>query len=263
MNAEAKKWGCPDWRDAHAYKTTLLHATWQWKWEFLRRLPEYREFFVSVSEREKHDSSYVNSIEEYFDYKWHFAEFGLVDMVNPKTTPNECPFHSFGGTQVLFEDAFELMKNFHEGESLGMGRLRYLYRTILSFLQLEGITDDVDSSERLKKIVSLRFDLSKPLNPQLKTAKLTLQTEAEHLEAKFPKPKLSFSVRKDWPRHLRVIDAEDQGASDKEIYDQFLKELQDEIERYDEFSDTKQPLVLIHDWKKTARNTMEKASRFL
>ncbi|MBI3987932.1 MAG: hypothetical protein HY343_13490 [Lentisphaerae bacterium] len=39
--AYRRKWGIPDWRDVSAYPTKLSDIFW--RWEFLRRLPEYRK----------------------------------------------------------------------------------------------------------------------------------------------------------------------------------------------------------------------------
>ena len=256
------RWGCPDWRDIAVYPADPgALEDWEWKWEFLRRAPEYREEFSRFSGKENNNGSRY-TIEDHFDHKWIFANYSLPEIIDPKLALTSCPFSDFGGTQVKFPSAFELMDDFEEGVSMGIGRLRFLYRTLLSLLQLEGITTDDDSSETLKKIVTVRFNLSKPLNAQLGAAKHNLQVEAEHLEAKFPKPKLYGKVRTGWPRHLRVIDAEDQGATDTEIFKQLHSELESDRDAYDDFGG-EQPLAMIADWRKAARSTMEKAAFYL
>ena len=43
MTKEKELWGCPDWRDENAYpESGESLEDWQWKWQFLRRLPDYR-----------------------------------------------------------------------------------------------------------------------------------------------------------------------------------------------------------------------------
>jgi len=71
-------------------------------------------------------------------------------------------------------------------------------------------------------------------------------------------------VRENWPLYLRVIDAEDQGATDMEVYRQLLGEAEKsrDIEFYDRMN-VEQEAVLIHDWRKAARTTMENVAYYL
>ncbi len=39
-------WGVPDWRDERAYFATHDLTDRQWRWEFMRRRPLYREDWV-------------------------------------------------------------------------------------------------------------------------------------------------------------------------------------------------------------------------
>ena len=43
------RWGCPDWRDASAYPVSGDSLKqWEWKWQFVRRLPHYRNYWVGL-----------------------------------------------------------------------------------------------------------------------------------------------------------------------------------------------------------------------
>ncbi len=39
-------WGVPDWRDESTYLATHKLTDRQWRWEFMRRRPLYREDWV-------------------------------------------------------------------------------------------------------------------------------------------------------------------------------------------------------------------------
>ena len=44
-------WGVPDWRKVNAYpEPDELSKKW-WRWEFLRRLQEYREDWLAITKR--------------------------------------------------------------------------------------------------------------------------------------------------------------------------------------------------------------------
>lgn len=58
-----KKWGVPDWRDADAYPIVKNMGDRAWRWEFLRRSPEYRDDF---------------------ERKGNPARYGLAMMVDPR-----------------------------------------------------------------------------------------------------------------------------------------------------------------------------------
>ncbi len=267
MTKEIKDWGCPDWRDADAYIDSLFFTNTQWKWAFLRRLPVYRKEFDEIKSREDCSPSDDYTIEDWEDYKWIFSNFSLAEKVDPRTIPKTILFHAFGGTRVEYPGAKTFLKRFLENESFGVVSLRDLYLNLLKFLILDGITvpepDEDDRPEMIKKIISIRFDLSKPLNRQLADAKLTLKTEADRLEAKFPKPKLFGKVRKNWPLYLRVIDAKDQGATDMEVFRQLLGDLEKtDVDLYDQMN-VHQEAVLIHDWKEAGRNTMKNAAYYV
>jgi len=123
----------------------------------------------------------------------------------------------------------------------------------------------------LQKIIAIRFDLSKPLQHQILVAQETLEIEAKELGVQFPRPQLSGKTRKTWPRHLRVIDAKDQGATHEEIYEQFVEEWSDGDESIEdqyfrktrENDDGSKPRAIVSQWHKQAVEVMEKVSYLL
>jgi hypothetical protein len=75
---------------------------------------------------------------------------------------------------------------------------------------------------------------------------------------------LKVARRESWPRHLRLVDAKDQGATHAEIYEHFAREQtvdDDELDEFYRFGT--QPKALVSQWLKQAQEVMDKASRFL
>jgi len=106
--------------------------------------------------------------------------------------------------------------------------------------------------------VMVGFDLNLPLKPQIDDAYRDLKYQQEGL--------VTFKKQKDkWPRHIRVIDAFDQGATPTEIYNQFAEEMAgDNDDKLDDFYRSKsQPDATAMGWHSSALKVMEMAIRLL
>jgi hypothetical protein len=68
---------------------------------------------------------------------------------------------------------------------------------------------------------------------------------------------LKRNRRQKWSRHLRVIDAKDQGATHAEVFLQLVDD------GWESESSKSQPSALVSQWHKQAIDIMEKAARFL
>ena len=81
MTDDQVDWGVPDWRDAKAYPGWDEIGILGWRWEFLRRNPEYRRdwsrpesTFVNPDWTENDPEGwYLESKERYFEREYHLA----------------------------------------------------------------------------------------------------------------------------------------------------------------------------------------------
>jgi hypothetical protein len=133
----------------------------------------------------------------------------------------------------------------------------------------------VDYSERDTpeddSICTYFFDLLKPLGPQITQARATLKGLQMQRYPDFEQ----FKKRtQNWPRHLRVIDAKDQGSTHQEIYDHIVDELAcDDEDLKDDFyrpikteklkDQESGPKAKVSQWHKQAVGVMEKAALLL
>lgn len=53
IDQENNPWGLPDWREAGQYPNIKTTKIAQWKWEFIRRSPEYQAHWMEYSENKK------------------------------------------------------------------------------------------------------------------------------------------------------------------------------------------------------------------
>ena len=183
-------WGVPDWRDASAYE--IARSPRQWRWEFLRRRPDYREDWLKHYEPGYREAlaiyrdiplpDGVTSWEEHFsgfasypDSAW---KYGIAPLIDPSRACSE------------FE-LWQVSQNEHP---------RYL-----DFASRDRFREMKDGGYRV-----VVFDLNKPLGEQLRKAEVRLKQEQNGalggvLDRRRHERK--------WPVYLRAIDARDAGET--------------------------------------------------
>jgi hypothetical protein len=202
----------PDWRNAAEYRFPRGFPKHRWAWEFLRRNPDYRKDWASVLTR------YSANPEDYFgpdetrypepipaDDSWNedpehpnfylpaheSAKWSLLDMFNPATDdPGFLTFNLEFGT-LSFK---------REGSPVYRGGTQYPWAF---------------------------FNLYLPLKPQLEAIRRALTTAQKRHGIK---PRRIKHHRTLWPRYLRLLDAEIDGRTPKQIADA----LESEIDGLDE-----------------------------
>jgi hypothetical protein len=184
----AWNWGVPDWRDPAAYD--IPRSLRQWRWEFLRRRPDYREDWLRYYEPGRREAlanfedeplpEGVSSWEHHYsgfaiypDSAW---KYGIAPLIDPSRACSEV----------------ELWQCF-----------QYEHPYFLHFASRERFREMEDTRRTV-----VVFDLNKPLGEQLRKAELKLKRlQANKLG--------SVSDRRrheqKWPVYLRVIDARDAG----------------------------------------------------
>ena len=223
MTEEIKDWGCPDWRDRDSYPDTNESLErWQWRWEFVRRFDRYRNTWDSLppipdidpEDRWRNLRPHLDTEDTLFTQ----LLFSMRKIWNPCLNYTQLvgnPFQFQGGTQYKFPPRAYWEHYRHEGRSY-----QELYEALLNALETEGLLMGVDEWSSTDLIAFVRFDLTRPIDPQLAIAKAELKKDAFIKRA----PPSGEGVRRNWPRHLRVIDAKDQGATHAEIANQFVED---------------------------------------
>lgn len=190
------EWGVPDWRDGAAY---LGEADWplsRWQWEFLRRRDDLRREFDAKK-----------SAEYELDEAWAATEHAAVPFA-------ECPSPDMAGFCVptfLIEPDFPAPTSL-PNPRIGDQPLGFLPR-IKDNLLTQIAKRDLDFDSGYHRV---DFDLSRPIEPQLKAAKKVLKSFQKYHAGKVIGKRRQPEK---WPTYLRLLDARDAGASWSEIAD--------------------------------------------
>jgi len=258
-----EKWGCPDWQNKAAYPASgMALKSWQWKWEFLRRSPEYRtrwEQRGSTRDGESHNA---------FIQKFQLR--GILFSPSTCSAQEAFPISIDDGPFLYSCGALAFLPDWRES----WDSTRNMFKR-LKGKKIRGYKNSVDyflaSIERSlhapkknenDEYVSdgtqvLLFNVLRPIAPQLERAEAILKKIQTENGLSEPKVKLTGRTRNQWSRHLRVLDGKDQGATHTEIFLQFADEgLVKETNK-------SQPKAQVSQWHTQALEVMDKAARFL
>jgi len=254
VTRNADRWGCPDWRESKSYPVDADSLEdGQWKWEFIRRLPAYRAFYEANKTPDEQPCRPSGNLAHLLLYN-----FGLCVIVNPAAPAppkGYYPFAKMGGGLLYLPKWKDLVS-----QILSAPVEQQLDLALRNLEPLWSIFDRVDDGISLVLI-----DVSKPISPQLGAAKLRLENRASELYQDI----VVFKNRREhWVRHLRVIDARDQGATFAEIADQFVEDGTVEestiyCRRGNKATQDTRHKALPKQWHVQAVEVMEKAARFL
>lgn len=175
------EWGLPDWRDETAYAVPGNAHIFYWKWQFTRRREDYRAAWGEAWEN-KHPELKLRDP----DTAAHpdGRKYGMFYLVNPALA--EYPkgtFQPLPGTADVYIEEYE---DFRKRRDTGL--------------------------------VSIEFDLTKPIKEQLERAGESLAFQAQ-----------TYNVRErrqhvgKWPTYLRVLDAREDGQTWDTIAREVLK----------------------------------------
>lgn len=218
----------PEWTDREAYPKRYEDIyEGDWRWQFLRRDPEYQKV-------------------------WSRG----IEIEGSSTNRNPVP-----------EDSEQCRTVFRVGSILvdpwGEGRITNAAAMMWNASTGALTINPPDSkAPRGPDTVMVGFDLNRPLKPQIDHAYRHLKFQQESLKEEL----VTFKKHKNkWPRHIRVIDAFDQGATPNEIYNQFVEEMAgDNDDKLDDFyRPGSQPDATAMGWHLSALKVMEMAIRLL
>lgn len=213
-------WGLPDWSAPESYAQCKNWDDSQWRWEFLRRRPDYRSDFEAAL------AAQTNPLELPPDLTNDDANWQLRDGLRA------WPFFHKGAQR------YALMKFFDPVISEWVyGGPEWNSGLILGGFDGQEWTVTNDgwfAAVEAEHMMALTFDLRRPLKEQITEANATLEQaqfeflaygsgapegvsiqDAEYLALRLvPAPKLH---REKWSLYLRVLDAREAGASLNEI----------------------------------------------
>jgi len=219
-----QRWNVPDWRDESAYPSRDELSDKLWRWEFIRRMPDYRAAWAKAAEQEyeilrkkasnsnRDLSQFLTPDSVYFTVSravyWFTKEFNDVLKYHS---------HPFPNPRLSYQ---QLLHGGLQGGLLGFGYRDEEGGTLAA--NPEPIDRDIHTILFANRVL-IEFDLMEPGRPQFERARARFerlqadyvkkQNYSDRLEAK-----LRGRRRKDmWPRYLRVLDARDEGVSYEEI----------------------------------------------
>ena len=187
-------WGVPDWRDERPYIATHKLTANQWRWEFVRRRPSYREVWVRLFWKvQKEAESNKPTLRR--GPGWSMEE---LETIGPWFWGGDESWFTVKDPSRQFCD-WQLKNAVGYTESIERQRPPERPRP-------PGYPAD---KWHYKGAVYLRFDVSKPLPAQLEIAKSDLTKKQNYLYGK----QNELKPRRDrWPLYLRALDAKDAGA---------------------------------------------------
>ena len=214
----ANDWGLPDWKDPTAYGETSSWNFMRWRWEFYRRRDDLRSLFDQNAEQ-----TYLECVELYSSSEWQASsqewekaarilqphepgftadcttedcrKFGYVGIPNPRISEQRAHV-IFAACNYDGDVPFQL----GEGDRFAEGK---------DWRVTQGEGE-----------VLARFDLDKPLGPQIDAAsnflsKRQVQRHGRKLQHRRHPIK--------WLTYLRTLDAREVGASWSEISEILLQ----------------------------------------
>jgi hypothetical protein len=193
---DERGWGVPDWRDVEACPTADELDDLEWRWEFLRRRHGFRLDWLRPPTE--------------FDpvpKEFYFAEVYDIDRpVDPRVSirdlAQDMSMSMRRGTEAAIRYPFSGLAPF---------RGSLLSQTIVDYRFLDRIIPENPGPDD----IFARFDLGRPIKPQIAQAEYYLQRLREEAY-----PEAGNNTRKRtslWPTYLRLLDAADADASLREM----------------------------------------------
>lgn len=220
------EWGIPDWRDAAAYGDVKYWGFHRWRWEFYRRRDDLREYFDARA-----DAAFQSCLAEFSSDPasfpdgrvrrpdepgfcitvdlWAQPKLGYCALGNPRigAQPVDIVWPYDGDGKVSFTNG-DMPDTFGGALETAKLELEPLQEFILAHWK------DRHGIELAPHECAVNFDLTRPLEAQLATARKLLRAEQARLCGK---PMQRRRHREKWLGYLRTLDARADGASWAEI----------------------------------------------
>lgn len=237
------EWGIPDWRIKEAYSDVAKWTFERWRWEFYRRRDDLRRCFdenADATDRANQnlisDTRYCVDVNQVRPGDRGFGAhctgsrelFGYVAIPNPRIgdqpqgliTPIEGFWHLthvFDGSAPSVEEFFATQIDADLPEPSDGAAVRKQYADLTEKQRRTRAVKNKEISVTLTPSdVAIKFDIDKPLGPQLDRAK----AELESIQKKFGITTRQKRRHPDkWLSYLRILDAKEAGATWSEMVD--------------------------------------------
>ncbi len=205
----APRWGVPDWRDEGAYpdsETTM----YEWRWQFLRRRPDYREFWLSRAKADFESSCQLAERLQKNDPDYPYPEWYRGWPVGEGF---------FGGVPTTLDPSFPHSKPNPPVQ---------IFETKGGESSVWRADPEANYTAWLAGLMSFEFDLNAPIAEQVKTAERRLKTEQIARHGELISGPRNHTAK--WRTYLRVIDARDDGQSWSTINREILRYTRNEAQ---------------------------------
>lgn len=202
-------WNVPDWRNPDEYPKPEDLSHTLWRWEFLRRHPDYREDWKTHAEA---------------SYQWQVEQASKETPIRHVPTLDDPVFRAnvlYLGDRIeddpqLFIHALDRIRKYGTWGAMPNPSIRVPahFQFKLTFSGCLCGPDEYNNISLKENEVMFSFDLSSPLLKQVKMVHRLLK----HLQVnKFGKELFRKPKKDVWPLYLRTLDARDQGVSYEKI----------------------------------------------
>lgn len=208
-------WGIPNWQCKRAYSDAASWHDDRWRWEFYRRREDLRDFFDEWANESRHlpcNQGLSPNDRGFLAYTndTHRGEgidrFGYIGIPNPRIGDQPAAMIR---PDSSFMDMFRVKRGTDPRASRGV-------------LEVTEMQKRREYSVHLAKHeLAIRFDLDKPLTPQLKHAHARLRKDQKELHSKLLAPRKNEPK---WSDYLRALDARASGATWSEITSVFFED---------------------------------------
>jgi hypothetical protein len=197
----------PDWRNAAEYPSPRTLPNYRWAWEFLRRNPDYRKDWADVLAR------YLANPGDYF---------GPDETRYPEPIPAEDGWNPDPNHHNFFMPADESAKwSLRDMVNPATDDPGFLAFT-LQFGYLYTFHRDGPKEPKGAQYPWAFFNLNLSLKPQLETLRRMLAAEQKRQGIK---PHRVTHHRDLWPDYLRLLDADLDGRTPKQIADALQEQI--------------------------------------
>lgn len=237
------EWGIPDWRDKMAYGEVTTWTFERWRWEFYRRREDLRTCFdenADATHRENQrlikDPRYCldanGSSPNERGFGAHCPQsrelFGYVSIPNPRIgdqpqgliTPYEGFWHLthvFDGSAPSVDDYFETAPDDEFPEQLDEEAVMKQYHyQMQKFGEARATRNEEVKVLLTPNDVAIKFELDKPLGPQLDRAKAKMKNIQQRIGIKTTQKRRHPEK---WLGYLRLLDAKEAKTTWAEMVD--------------------------------------------
>lgn len=194
-----------DWRKPADYRFPHGFPAHRWAWEFLRRNPDYREEWNAVLSRFRSKSGEFHEPQDWIE-RLRRGEY-LVQTAGMLTDNPEDPAFSLPVKEAHKWGLQELVNPLTDDP----GELGFFGYGILRVMK-----EGASLKSRGPAYPIVVFDLHHPLKPQLQA----IAPRLEHVQKSLGiKPKQAKLHRNLWPHYLRLLDADLDGRTPRQIAD--------------------------------------------